>query len=78
MLSLSDNRINNSLSFWEAIPKSISELYLMKSGFSKIPSGVFKLFPNLVLLVLDENKLKSFVARGLGLGNSLQELGFDR
>jgi hypothetical protein len=76
-IKLSRNSIKSDINFWQAIPPSVSMIYFAESGINRLPNGAFKTLPNLQLLNLDKNKLSSFVARNLGLGESLKELSIE-
>jgi Leucine-rich repeat (LRR) protein len=76
-IKLSKNLIKSGQNIFQAIPPSVSMIYFAEAEIIRLPIEAFKTLPNLKLLNLDGNKLTYFVAKTLGLGESLTELSLE-
>jgi Leucine-rich repeat (LRR) protein len=77
-IDLSSNAFNNfNLTFWQAIPRSVTKIICNENKIKEIPNEAFKPFSNLTSLSLITNHLKTFVAQNLGFARNFQELLLD-
>jgi hypothetical protein len=78
LIRLNGNFVKNlNLAFFQAIPPSVTLFHFASSGIVKLPAGAFRSLPNITYINLTSNKLKTFIASKLGLGDSIEVIVID-